>query len=199
MIKLHGHILETLLTSNNGVLKTSDAVAAGISKDTLYRFIKTQGLEKAAHGIYISPNILPDEMYLVQTQFPKAIYSYDAALYLHDLAEYEPVPLTVTVPASYNSSNLLEKGIKVYYAKKEWYALGVMQIPSLGGHMIKVYDLEHTICDIVRRSNDMDIAVFNYAVTSYVKRKDKDYAKLSHYAAILNIERKIKEKMGVLF
>ena len=192
-------MLETMLTENNGILKTADAIAAGITKDAFYQFVKNAGLEKAAHGIYIAPDALTDEMYLLQAQFLKAVYSHEAALYLHDLAEREPTPLTVTVAASYNSSRLLKKGVKVYYAKKEWYELGITQIASPGGHSIKVYDLERTICDIVRRSSDMDVAVFNYAVKEYVKRKDKDYARLSHYAAVLNMERKIREKIGVLF
>lgn len=196
---MNDNILEMLLTEGNGILRTADVVAAGISKEAFYRFVKSEGLEKAAHGIYIAPDSLADEMYLLQAQFPRAVYSHEAALYLHDLAEREPTPFTVTVSASYNSSGLLKKGVKVYYAKRGWYELGVTQMKSPGGHSVKVYDLERTICDIVRRSNDMDIAVFNYAVKEYVRRRDKDYARLSRYAAAMNMERKIREKMGVLF
>lgn len=184
---------------NNGILKTADALAAGVTKSRFYQFVKQAGLEKAAHGIYIAADSLADEMYLLQAQFPKAIYSHEAALYLHELAEREPTPLTVTVTASYNSGGLTKKGVKVYYAKNEWYGLGITEMASFGGNMIKVYDLERTICDIVRRYDDMDIAVFNYAVKEYVKRKDKDYTRLSRYAVALHLERKIREKMGVLF
>lgn len=180
-------------------MKTSDALAAGITKSSFYQFVRENGLEKASHGIYIVADNLADEMYLLQAQFPKAIYSHEAALYLHGLTECEPVPLTVTVTASYNSGGLTKKGVKVYYTKNEWYGLGITEMTSFGGNTIKVYDLERTICDIVRRYADMDIAVFNYAVKEYVKRKNKDYARLSRYAAALHLERKIREKMGVLF
>ena len=118
---------------------------------------------------------------------------------MHELVEREPEPLTVTVTASYNSGGLTKKGVKVYYTKSEWYGLGITEMTSFGGNTIKVYDLERTICDIVRRYDDMDIAVFNYAVKEYVKRTDKDYTRLSQYAAALHLERKIREKMGVLF
>lgn len=192
-------ILEGMLYKNNGILKTADTVAAGISKNHFYKFIKAAGLKKAAHGIYITEDALTDEMYLLQAQFPKAIYSHESALYLHELAEREPVPLSVTVSASYNSSGLTKKGVKVYYAKKEWYDLGITEIQSFGGNTVKVYDLERTICDIVRRYDDMDVAVFNYAVREYVKRRERDYTKLSRYAAALHIERRIRERMGVLF
>ena len=191
--------IEKILLEKRGILKTADVVAAGITKEYFYQFVKSARLQKAAHGIYITADTLIDEMYLLQAQFPKAVYSHEAALYLHELAEREPVPLTVTVASNYNSGGLIKKGVQVYYAKSEWYELGITRVPSFGGHPVLVYDLERTICDIVRRYDDMDVAAFNYAVKEYVKRKDKDYARLSRYAAALCIERKIREKMGVLF
>ncbi len=192
-------VIEKLIIENNGVFKTADAVIAGKSKDSIYKYIKNSDLKKVAHGIYVANDAVVDEFYLLQAQFPKVIFSHESALYLHDLAEKEPSPLGVTVSANYNSSGLKEKHIKIFYTKNEWYKLGIIEMESFGGHIIRVYYLERTICDIVRRYNDMDVAVFNYAVTEYVKRKDKDYIKLVRYAKILGIERKIREKMGVLF
>ena len=192
-------ILEKLSEENNGVLRTAEATSAGISKDHFYKYMKQKGFEKYAHGIYVSPDTLTDEKYLIQARFPKAVYSHDAALYLHDLAEYEPIPLKVTVPASYNSGGLVRKGIQVYYVRPEWYTLGIMQMPSADGHMLKVYDLERTICDIVRRYESMDISVFNYAAREYMNRSDKNLVKLGQYASKMHMEKKLRDKMGVLF
>lgn len=196
---LKQNAIEKLLAENNGILKTADVVAAGISKETFYKYVKDTGLERAAHGIYLSPAAWADELYLLQAQIPKAVYSHETALYLHDLAEMEPTPLVVTVPAKYNSPALAEKGVKVVYIKKEWHTLGVCQMPSPTGRLIAVYDIERTICDIIRKRSDMDIAVFNYALTKYMKRKDKDLNRLMEYAKALRLEKKIREIMGVLF
>ncbi len=93
--------LDDLLHERNGILRTSDALARGITKSQFYEYVNSAKLEKAAHGIYVSADMLTDELYLLQAQFPRAVFSHEAALYLHDLSEYEPIPLTVTVPASY--------------------------------------------------------------------------------------------------
>ena len=196
---LKQNTIEKLLAENNGILKTADVVAAGISKETFYKYAKSAGLEKAAHGIYLLPSAWTDEMYLLQAQIPKAIYSHETALYLHDLAEMEPMPLTVTVPAKYNSPTLAEKGVKIVYVKKEWHTLGVCQMPSPTGHSIAVYDLERTICDIIRKRADMDISAFNYAIVEFMKRKDKNLNRLMEYAKTMRLEKKIRETMGVLF
>lgn len=196
---LKRNTIEELLIVNNGIIKTADVVAAGISKETFYKYAKNAGLEKAAHGIYLSPAAWADEMYLLQAQIPKAVYSHETALYLHDLAEMEPTPLTVTVPANYNSTTLAEKGLKIVYVKREWHTLSVCQMPSPTGHLIAVYDMERTICDIIRKRSDMDISAFNYALVEFMKRKDKNLNRLMKYAKIMRLEKKIRETMGVLF
>ena len=64
-------ILEKLSEENNGVLRTAEATSAGISKDHFYKYMKQKGFEKYAHGIYVSPDTLTDEKYLIQARFPK--------------------------------------------------------------------------------------------------------------------------------
>lgn len=187
-----------MLREHNGVLRTADVVAAGIPKDYLYRFAAEAGLEKVAHGIFVSPDALIDEMYLLQLQIPKVIFSHDTALYLHDLAEMEPMPLTVTVPAKYRSAALAEKGVHIRYAKPEWYDLGVCTVPSPSEFLIRVYDPERTVCDIVRRRSHMDVSAFNYAVRQYMKRKEKNLLRLLEYAKELRMERQLREVIGVL-
>lgn len=199
VILLKQNTIEELLAKNNGILKTADVVSEGISKGTFYKYVKDAGLEKAAHGIYLSPAAWNDEMYLLQAQIPKAIYSHETALYLHDLAEMEPTPLTVTVPAKYNNPALAEKGVKIVYVKKEWYALGFCQMPSPSGHLIAVYDMERTVCDIIRKRSELDISAFNYALTRYMKRREKNLNRLLKYAKSMRLEKKIRETMGVLF
>lgn len=196
---LKEQIIEKMLKENHGILKTADIVSAGITKDYFYKYVRNTGLERAAHGIYISPAAWLDEMYLLQVQIPKVVYSYETALYLHELAEKEPVPLTVTVAAKYNNPALMEKGVKVVYVKKEWHEMGVCERVSPGGHKLIVYDMERTICDIVRKRSEMDIAVFNYALKEYMKRKNKNLSRLMAYASEMRLEKKIRETMGVLF
>lgn len=191
-------MIEKMLEENNGILKTADVIAAGISKEYFYQYAKKTGLERAAHGVYISPNAWPDEMYLLQAQFPKAVFSHETALYLHDLAEKEPMPLTVTVAAKYNNPSLMARSITIVYVKKEWYEMGISEAVTPGGHTVTVYDVERTICDIIRKRSDMDIAVFTYAVQQYARRKKKDIPTLMKYAGTMHIERQAREIMGVL-
>lgn len=195
----HEEVLENLFSTNNGVVKTADVLAAGVPKSAFYTYVKNTGIEKVAHGIYLSPSAWADEMYLLQSQIPKAVYSHETALFLHALSEREPTPLTVTVPAKYNSAMLSSKGVNTVYVKEEWYPMGICTVTSPGGHSVNTYDMERTICDIVRKRSDMDVSVFNYAATTYMKRRDKNLNHLMHYAKTMGLYKKIWDTLGVLF
>lgn len=192
--------IKRILNKNRGLLKTADIINANISKNSFYKYLKGSNLEKVAHGIYISSSECIDEMVLLQARNPKVVYSHETALYLHDLAEKEPIPLTVTVPANYNNPVLAKEGIKTVYVKTEWYGLGITEVQALNGEiMLTVYDMERTVCDILRKRSKLDISVFNYAIRTYMNRKNKNLIQLAEYAKIMRLEKKIRETMGILF
>ena len=66
------------------------------------------------------------------------------------------------------------------------------------GMNIKVYDVERTICDIIKNKNKIDAEIFSKALKDYVKSKNKNLNKLAKYAKIMNIEKKVSEYMEVL-
>ena len=191
-------VLDSLFEKSGGLMRTADVISAGVTKDEFYRYVKKEGLEKVAHGVYAHPDNWIDEMAALQAQYPKVIFSHETALYLHDLAEKEPVPISVTVPAKYNVRSLSEKGVRLYYIKQEWYLLGVCDVTTSSGQRVASYDMERTILDIIRKKKEMDVAVFNYALRTYVNLKDKDYNKLMGYAKELHMENRLRAVMGVL-
>lgn len=46
--------LDELIKNHNGIIRTSQAVEAGIVKPTFYLYVKEKGLERIAHGIFLS-------------------------------------------------------------------------------------------------------------------------------------------------
>lgn len=189
--------LDKLKEHTGGILRTADAMEAGISKDQFYRYIHAENMEKISQGVYLDADAWEDEMYLLQLRFPRIIYSHESALYLHDMAEREPMPLTVTVPSKYNAPALLKKA-KVYYVKNDWYLTGICNRTSPDGNVLRVYDKERTVCDIIRKRREIDVSVFNYALNQYVKGKDKDYVRLMKYAKLFHMEKQLRTVMGVL-
>ena len=152
--------LDELVEKNNGILKTGDALAEGISKPVLGKYLKLREFERMAQGIYLSPEAWMDEMYILHLRSAQAVFSHDSALYLHDMTLRVPLKHTVTLMTGYNPSRLTADGIKVYTAKKELYGLGIGEYPTMYGNMVRAYDPERTICDILRSRSGIEIQHF---------------------------------------
>lgn len=197
-VSIYTERLDKLLDEGAGILTTSAAIRSGIPKDAFYRYVRDRNLERESQGVYMAEDAFPDEFALLQTRFPKAIFSHDAALFLHGMSEREPIPLSVSVESGYNSRALKEQGVRIYYVKPEWHDLGVCSADTPEGNAIKTYDKERTLCDIIRKRASLDVAEFNHAVKSYVSSKDKNLARLSDYARTMNMESRVWDAMGVL-
>lgn len=194
----HTEKLDRLVDEGEGVITTAAALKEGVSKDAFYRYAKSHNLKRQSHGIYMTEDALPDEFALLQTRFPKAIFSHDTALFLHEMSEREPIPLSVSVESGYNSPALKGQGVRIYYVKPDWHELGICEVKTPEGNSVRAYDKERTICDLIRKKAGADVTEFNQAMRAYVSSKDKNLAKLSEYAREMNMESRVWDAIGVL-
>lgn len=198
MITKYDIELDRILNENAGIITSAEAQAIGASRTVFADFARRRNLERVSRGVYLDPDVFPDEIALLQMRFPKAIISHESALYLYDMTDREPAPFTVTVPSSYNASTLKDQGAQVHYVKPAWYELGIAEVETPTGARVKAYDKERTICDLVRKRSNTEVAVFRQAVRDYAKSKDKDLARLSEYARVMDVETRVHEIMEVV-
>ena len=77
------------------------------------------------------------------------------------------------------------------------YELGIIEIESPSGNPIHVYDLERTLCDILRGSGS-DVQIVGKAMKRYAACKHKNIHKLMQYAEQLRVKPKVPRYMEVL-
>ena len=81
-------------------------------------------------------------------------------LHLLGYSDRIPVKYTMTFPKGYNASSLKQENLIVKRVVPENYEFGRIEIASPSGNPIRVYDLERTLCDILRGSgSDIQIVV----------------------------------------
>ena len=192
------NIIKKTIKENNGYLFIEEANDIGVSRTYLSDYITKENLEKVDNGIYILPNIWPDNLYILNKKNKRVIFSHETALMLHKLTECEIYQISVTVPKTYNATHLRKNGCIVYHNDDVLYNLGVITISTSYNNDVKVYDMERTICDIIKHKNKIEIGIFTNAVREYVKRKDKNITKLLEYAEIMKIKNKVLSYLEVL-
>ena len=193
----YGKILK-IVEKNNGYVTTKEVVANGINKTFLTNMVKNGTLVRISRGYYGLPNYIEDEYYKVASKSKNARFSMATALYLHNLSDRTPLVYNVTLPFGYSGVLQKEKKVILNFVKRELLDLGVIEMTSPFGMKIKVYDIERTICDIIKNKNKMDAEIFSKALKDYAKSKNKNLSKLTKYARAMNIEKKVSEYMEVL-
>ncbi len=190
--------LSKLIEMRNGYLSVSEVQELGISRTYIQEYVRKNGFERVAFGLYKSPDVLTDDLYVLTLKNKKAVCSFDTALMLHGLTEREPADIFVTVPRKYNASHLRSKGIVVYQVKEEWVDLGRTVAKTTYGNEVAVYDIERTICDILRVKDKKDLQMFVYAMKEYVKSSNKNLPRLMKYAKEFGVEEELRRYMEVL-
>ncbi len=190
-------ILQQLIEKNNGYLLSATVNENHISKAALLKYVKEKGLERIARGIYITDDVWPDELYIMQVRNKAVIFSGETALYLHGLTDREYSDICISVPTGYNATHLKTGNVQVKYASKNSYGLGVCTVPSMSGNMVKVYDRERCICDLISDRNKTEVQNFQTAMKEYMTSKDKKLSRLVEYAEKLGIRDEVMKYVEV--
>lgn len=190
--------IEQILKKNNGIVTTSQVTEAGIPRRCLSTMVESGVIYRVNRGIYALPGVWEDELFFIQYRFTKGIFSHETALYLHGLTDRTPVRYTMTFPFGYNTGSVKKQGIIAKLSTEETYDLGIITMPSPIGNPVQVYDIERTLCDIVKARHRADIQVINQVMKAYASSNNKDIAKLMNYADKLHVKPKILKYMEVL-
>ena len=187
-----------LAQENNGTVTSEMVTKAGLSRGSL-KYLCDQGrLERSGRGVYILPEIWDDEMFILQTRYKRGIFSHDTALFLWGLTDRTPNRYCMTFPASYNISSARKDNIRFSQSVESLYELGVTQIQTPSQNMVRVYDRERTLCDILRKGSRTDIQLVTQAFKEYARLSDKNITLLSEYSKRLRVSDKVRSYLEVL-
>ncbi len=187
-----------LAKENNGVVTAAILSDKGILRGNLKKLVDEGKLEKTARGVYILPEIWEDEFVNLQARFKKGVFSNETALFLWDLTDQTPNRYDMTFPHNYNLTNVKSEGVNCSRVKQEWYDEGKTQLESPGGNRITVYNMERTLCDILRKRGGINTGIITEAFKRYTARNDKNIPLLSEYAKMFRVEEKVRSYLEVL-
>ncbi len=190
--------LHKLLNNNNGIVTTSELKKLKLDSRSIKKLVESSVIEKVARGIYIGVEYFVDNLFVTQLKCTKGIYSLETALYYHNLIERVPFKCDITIPSNYNTRLLKNTKYKFHYLKQDLYEVGITELKTEFGNNIRVYDLERTICDIIREKDSIERNLFVEALKNYAKSNKKNPKKLYEYAKKFKIEDIVKMYMEVL-
>ena len=166
---------------------------------TIYwnRLVEEGFLFNAKRGIYLTKDGDYDEFYFFQLRYPKAIYSYNTALYFIDRTDKLSHTIDITVYNGYKFNEKM-KNVDVHYVDKRIYDIGIVEVETAYGNKVKAYSLERVLCDFLVHKNEIDSEDYLKLVQSYIYDKSKDVSSFYDLIIKMGVANKIMDVVQIM-
>jgi predicted transcriptional regulator of viral defense system len=170
---------------------------SGVSYYDLSGLLAEGAIVRLKRGIYKWADQETDELAEVARVVPDGVFCLLSAAFYYGLTTTVPATHHVAIPDDRKVVLPSYPPIRLYYWNKPSYSLGAVSAELAGGS-VKLYDLEKTVCDVIRHRNKIGFEVLKEILRNYLGRKDRNLNRLHTYAHQLNIFNKVDAFVKIL-
>ncbi len=128
---------------------------------------------------------------------PEGVICLTSALLYYDLTTYIPSEYQIAIHRKSKVVLPDYPPIRLFYFSDKYYQSGITEV-SLAGNSIKIYNIEKTIPDCFRYSNETPKDILIESIKEYMNRRDKNINKLMKYAQNTSAEKLLIKYVEVL-
>ena len=176
---------------HGGILRTGEAIAAGIHPRTLYAMRASGDVETMARGVYRLAGLPPltdPDLVTVAKRVPDAVVCLVSALAFHELTTQIPHEVHIAIRRSARSPKLDHPPLRIYRFTGLAFDTGIEE--HLVDHVkLRIYSPEKTLADCFKYRNRIGLEIVLEALRAYSKRKKKDMQKVLECARVCRVER----------
>ena len=104
----------------------------------------------------------------------------------------------MTFPANYNLTGAKKENVRCSQVIDSLYEVGLTETETPAHNIVRVYNRERTLCDILKKSKQTDIQLITQAFKEYAKLPDKNIVLLSEYSKLFRVSKKVRSYLEVL-
>ena len=183
-----------IFKKHGGILRTTQALRAGIHPGTLYVMRDSGALEVVSRGVYrladSSPLGNPD-LVTVATRVPGGVICLISALAFHELTTQIPHEVHVALTRGAEEPRLDHPPIKTYRVTGEAFTEGVETL-ELNSVSVRIYSPEKTLADCFKFRSKVGIDTAVEALRFYRERRSIKVDDLMRYAVICRVKKIIQ-------
>ncbi len=179
---------------HGGILRTAQALRAGIHPGTLYAMRDSGTLEMVSRGVYRladSPPMGNPDLVTVATRIPGGVICLISALAFHELSTQIPHEVHVALSRGAEEPRLDHPPIKTYRFSGAAFTHGV-EVHELDGVNMRIYSPEKTLADCFKFRNTVGLDTVVEAVRFYRERRNVKVDDLMGYAEICRVKKIIR-------
>ncbi len=186
-----------ILTSQGIIFRTKDLNAQGISNYEISKLIKEEVITKLYQGVYTLGDINNLQITDINVIVENGIISLSSAAYYYKLTTGETGKITLTLDREQKPPKLPYDLFCYYYTTSRFYDIGLKVIDQ-NGRKIKIYDVERTVCDMIKHRSKNDLQMVREVIENYLARDDADVEKLIAYSKELRVYNVLIQYLEIL-
>jgi predicted transcriptional regulator of viral defense system len=176
--------------SNHGLVRTCEAIKAGIHPRTLYEMRDAGIIEQSGRGLFrlvgLPPLSNPD-LALVAKRVPSAVVCLISALAFHELTTQIPHTVQIALRPGSWPPKIETPPIEVFSFSLKSLSCGVEE-RSIDGVTVRIFSPEKTLADIFKFRNRTGIEVATEALRNYARSKRRRFDKVLDFARVCRVE-----------
>jgi predicted transcriptional regulator of viral defense system len=181
----------SIFKKHGGILRTAQALSAGIHPKTLYDMRDSGALEVISRGVYRladSPPLENPDLVTVAIRIPKGIICLISALAFYEMTTQIPHEVHVALSRGAEEPRLEFPPIRTYRFTGDAFTEGV-NIHDLDGVSVRVYCPEKTLADCFKFRNRIGLDTAIEAIRLYRERRNINVNDLLHYATVCRVNK----------
>lgn len=185
---------------HGGILRTAQAMRAGIHPATFYTMRDSGVLERVSRGVYRlagGPPLANPDLVTVATRVPGGVICLISALSFHELTTQIPHEVHMALPRGAEEPRVDHPPLRTYRFSKRAFTEGV-EIHEIDGVKVKIYSPEKTIADCFKFRGKIGLDTAVEAVRYYRERQRIRVDQLMRYASICRVEKIIRPYLEAL-
>lgn len=152
---------KSIFRQAGGMLRTGQALKAGIHPRDLYSLRDAGELEVISRGVFRLASLPPmdePDLVTVGTRVPRAVIATISALHFHGLTTEIPHTVTIALPKGSKRPQLDWPPLTVYWFSGVMYSVGI-ETHQRDGVKIRIYSPVKSVVDCLRLRNRLGIDV----------------------------------------
>ena len=188
-----------IFKDQSGYACTGDITKQGIHHVHLKALLEDGTIIKIKHGLFsLSDNNQFDAFLEAKLSIPDGVICLGTALSWYGLTTWDPPEIHIAIPKGRKIKLPEYPPVKLFYFSGNFYNYGIADEEIESGDVIKIYDREKTICDIVRYRNKIGIDIMKESLREYLKSNEINLNKLHKYSVSLKISSVLRQYLDVL-
>ncbi len=179
-------MVRRLCREQGGVIRTAQAIRAGVHPRSLYGLRDSGFLERLERGLYRLadlPELAQIDLVTAALKVPTGVVCLLSALAFHELTTQVPHEVSIALPPHTEPPRLRFPPIRVFWFAAKAMEAGV-ETHALDDVPVRIFDAEKTLADCFKYRNKIGLDTAVEALRLYRERKRLNVDALMRYAAI---------------